>query len=161
MRDEDESGADRRRDATVVPRIGRAAAAFGIAWVVTSGVWIAWIAPWTEPRPGAGWSDTLGFLLIVGGFAALGWVFVVVPLVVWVAPRSWLFARRTAWIVGAASGVAILLAEYAAFFQLYPPEVLREVGDPGVGMMLATAGIFGGVLWAVFCSRSSARGGSA
>lgn len=135
-------------------RIGVAASSFLVAWLATGVVWTLWTRPWVvSPGSGTGWDDTLAFLLLEAGFAAIGWLLVVLPLVRLGNHEGRFFDPRTAPLVGAACGLAILLAEYALFFHLPPWEVLIVTDDQGLAVQLVMAALFGAVLWWTYTRR--------
>ncbi len=132
-------------------RIGRAALAFLIAWAVTGVLWVAFTQPWVSRMElGTGWGDTLALLLFEAGFAAIGWFLVVLPLVRFGDHDGWFFRPRPAPLVGALSGIAILLAEYAAFFRYPPWEVVGDLNDSNVTFQFILAAVFGATLWRTY-----------
>lgn len=129
-------------------RLARAALAFLVAWAVAGVSWALWTRPWiASPVGGTGWDDLGVMLLFAGGFALLGWIVVVLPIVRFGSHRGWFFRVGTAPFVGFVCGVGILLAEYAAFFGYPPWRVWDDLADPGVYGVLLMAGVFGAALW--------------
>lgn len=136
-----------RRD-SVGRRIGWAALAFLGGWGATGLVWIAFTRPWIPtPTLGTSWGDTLAILLFEAGFAAIGWFLVVLPIVRFGDHDGWFFRPALAPLIGAACGVAILLAEMAVFFQVPPWAAIDDTGDESLRLFIVLAGVFGGVLW--------------
>lgn len=139
-----------RRD-SVRRRVAWAGVAFLAGWVASGAVWVLFTRPWVPtPTLGPGWSDAMAILLFEAGFAAIGWFLVVLPLVRFGDHDGWLFRPRLAPLIGAVCGVAILLAEFWAFFGLPPWESLAGTGDDGVRLLAGLAAVFGGVLWSTY-----------
>lgn len=128
-------------------RIARAALSFLVAWMITEALWVLWTRPWvTTPGLGPQWGDAVAMFLFVGGFAAIGWFLVVVPLVRFGDHDGWFFHPRASPLVGAFCGVGILLTEYGVFFRLPPWEMLWDPGHQSLSLVVM-AGVFGAVLW--------------
>jgi hypothetical protein len=88
----------------------------------------------------------MAMFFFVGGFAAIGWFLVVLPLVRFGDHDGWFFHPRASPLVGASCGVGILLTEYGVFFRLPPWEILGDLTDPSASLVVL-AGVFGAVLW--------------
>jgi len=138
-----------RRRPPTARKAACAALSLLVAWVVVVLAWALWTRPWvvTTPALGTGWDDLGAMALLVGAFAAIGWVAVALPLITLGNHGGWFFRPLTAPLIGAVCGVAILLTEFAFFFDYPPWDMLADRGDVGVVSMVGVAALFGATLW--------------
>jgi len=129
-------------------RAGWAAFSFLVAWLVSGLAWVLFARPWiVTPGIGTAWGDAAALLIFVAGFAAIGWVLVVLPLARYGDHDGWFFATRSAPLIGALCGIAILVLECAVFFQLPPWEMFGGSSGESTVVLVALAAVFGAVLW--------------
>jgi hypothetical protein len=99
---------------------------------------------------GSSTGDLLVFVLFIGFYAGAAWVVSVLPLVLFVDHRRWIFRPMAAPAVGAGCGMVLLALEQWLFFDTPPWEVPADGIDFSEAYLFALAAVVGAVTWTAY-----------